>query len=275
MLRRAVHPGAPGVPGPGPAPWPFSAITTSSGRRGKRSSDDRAADHNGGSRLLWDRGESLTNAHRSPAARALSGGRRLADRRMELFQPMPVTGRLRRCRRRLSAYRTRTLSIVRKRTCGVVVVGMRQSSRFGPSFEPAAVPAQVPGHPADAAAAGSGRHRGGSRLGTRRRPSHRRRADVPDEREQLVLARVLLAQDQAIARELVVTLDTVKKHVGHVPGQARRGQPHRGRRPGTPASPHPLAARLCQSPVTRVSPALRGPGYPGTGRRFHRMCTFG
>jgi len=34
-----------------------------------------------------------------------------------------------------------------------------------------------------------------------------------------VLARVLLAQDQAIARELVVTLDTVKKHVGHVPGK--------------------------------------------------------
>ena len=34
--------------------------------------------------------------------------------------------------------------------------------------------------------------------------------------------------------------DTVKKHVGHVPGQARRDQPHRGRRPGAGAEPDPL-----------------------------------
>ena len=43
------------------------------------------------------------------------------------------------------------------------------------------------------------------------------------------------------------------------PGQARRGQPHRGRRPGTPARPHPLAARPCQSSVTRHYPRC-GPG---------------
>ena len=40
----------------------------------------------------------------------------------------------------------------------------------------------------------------------------------------------------AIASQLVVTLDTVKKHVSHVLGQARRGQPHRGRQPRTRAS---------------------------------------
>jgi hypothetical protein len=37
----------------------------------------------------------------------------------------------------LSAYRIRTPPAVRKRTCGVVVVGIQQSSTFGPVFEPA------------------------------------------------------------------------------------------------------------------------------------------
>jgi LuxR family maltose regulon positive regulatory protein len=34
-----------------------------------------------------------------------------------------------------------------------------------------------------------------------------------------------------IAEQLVVSLDTVKKHVSHLLGQARRGQPHPGRHP--------------------------------------------
>jgi LuxR family transcriptional regulator, maltose regulon positive regulatory protein len=46
--------------------------------------------------------------------------------------------------------------------------------------------------------------------------------------------------NQAIARELVVTLDTVKKHVGHVMGKARRGQPHRSGGPGPRTEPDPL-----------------------------------
>ena len=41
------------------------------------------------------------------------------------------------CELPLSAYRIRTPSMVRKRTCGLAVVGMRQSSRFAPSFEAA------------------------------------------------------------------------------------------------------------------------------------------
>jgi hypothetical protein len=57
-------------------------------------------------------------------------------------------------------------------------------------------------------------------------------------------------------------------------GQARRGQPHRGRHPGTPARPHPLAARPCQSPVTRHYPGC-GPGTSGTGRRLYRVSTSG
>jgi DNA-binding NarL/FixJ family response regulator len=44
-----------------------------------------------------------------------------------------------------------------------------------------------------------------------------------------------------IAEELVVSLDTVKKARQPPAGQARRGQPHRGRHPGPPARPDPLA----------------------------------
>ena len=42
--------------------------------------------------------------------------------------------------------------------------------------------------------------------------------------------------NQAIAGQLVVTLDTVKKHVGHVLGKLGAAEPHRGCRPGTELS---------------------------------------
>ena len=46
--------------------------------------------------------------------------------------------------------------------------------------------------------------------------------------------------NQDIAQELVVTLDTVKKHVSHI--QNWRLQPHRGRHPGAAARPDLLSS---------------------------------
>ena len=67
--------------------------------------------------------------------------------------------------------------------------------------------------------------------------------------------------NQAIASELVVTLDTVKKHVSHVLGQARRGQPHRGRGPGAGTRAHPVAtARWGQAPPAGSVRPLREAG---------------
>jgi len=52
---------------------------------------------------------------------------------------------------------------------------------------------------------------------------------------ELEVLRLLAADttNQRIAGELVVTLDTIKRQPR--PRQARRRQPHRGRRPGAPA----------------------------------------
>src|SRR6266496_2226153 len=44
-------------------------------------------------------------------------------------------------------------------SCGVVV-GMQQSSSFGPSFEPANTPGQVPDHPTEVLPSGCGVRRG-------------------------------------------------------------------------------------------------------------------
>ena len=55
--------------------------------------------------------------------------------------------------------------------------------------------------------------------------------------------------NQVIAEQFFVTLDTVKKHVSHLPRQARRGQPHRGRRPGQGARPHLLTLQLDHTSV--------------------------
>src|SRR5215472_4834524 len=89
--------GAPGVPGPGPALWPPSAITTSSG-------------HSPAGPLRVGRPimtvvrvcPGIAVRHRrvligSSAAGALSGGR---DRPAELFQPVPVYGQRPRHKRR-------------------------------------------------------------------------------------------------------------------------------------------------------------------------------
>ena len=62
--------------------------------------------------------------------------------------------------------------------------------------------------------------------------------------------------NQAVAGELVVTIDTVKKHVSHVLDKlGRYGQPHRSRRPGTRAGPDPLAA---PRPISRSARADLG-----------------
>ena len=60
--------------------------------------------------------------------------------------------------------------------------------------------------------------------------------------------------NQAIASQLVVTLDTVEEARQPRPGQARRGQPHRGRRPRTRAQPDPLTS----SDATRALPSWTG-----------------
>ena len=59
---------------------------------------------------------------------------------------------------------------------------------------------------------------------------------------ELAVLRLLAAgkPNQRIARDLVVALDTVKKHVTHILGQARRRRPHPGRSPRTRPGPDPL-----------------------------------
>ena len=67
--------------------------------------------------------------------------------------------------------------------------------------------------------------------------------------------------NQAIAGQLVVTLDTVKKARQPRAGQARRHQPHRGRHPGAGTGPDPLTGAPSPIPAALPCPGLRG--------RFH------
>jgi LuxR family maltose regulon positive regulatory protein len=87
-------------------------------------------------------------------------------------------------------------------------------------------------------------------------------------RERQVLALLAAGRsNRRIAAELYVTLDTVKKHVGHIL-DSRRGQPHRGRRPGPATRRDRLARRPSPTPVAPACPMPGGKIPPG-------MCTFG
>ena len=84
---------------------------------------------------------------------------------------------------------------------------------------------------------------------------------VPGLAEQLTARElevlVLLAAgtpNPRIAEELVVSLNTVEKARQSRPGQAGRGQPHRGRHPGPPARPDALVVRHPQ-PILREAPS--------------------
>jgi hypothetical protein len=79
--------------------------------------------------------------------------------------------------------------------------------------------------------------------------------------------------NRAIACQLVVTLDTVKKHVSHIMaklGAASRTEAvARARQLGLIPQRRP-----CQSPVTRHYPRC-GPGTAGADRRLYRVSTSG
>ncbi len=59
---------------------------------------------------------------------------------------------------------------------------------------------------------------------------------------ELEVLRLLAAarSSQRIAHDLVVALDTVKRHVTHVQGKLGATNPHRGRRAGPGPRPDPL-----------------------------------
>ena len=65
----------------------------------------------------------------------------------------------------------------------------------------------------------------------RERPRRNRAGRAPDR--ELEVRRLLAAgwRNRDLARELVVTVETVKKHISHILDKLG-GQPHRGRRPG-------------------------------------------
>ena len=85
--------------------------------------------------------------------------------------------------------------------------------------------------------------------------------------------------NQDIARELVVTLDTVKKHVSHILGKLGGSKPHRGRHPGAAAGPDLLSSPGSACPgwwravpgrgAPRRDPA---PVPPGIGRRNYNAA---
>ena len=85
------------------------------------------------------------------------------------------------------------------------------------------------------------------------------------------------APNPRIAEQLVVTLDTVKKHVSHLLGKL--GAANRtGRDPGPPARPDPLTRHQQPDPGGTVVPGTcpAALSCPGAGRgRFHRVGTFG
>ena len=102
--------------------------------------------------------------------------------------------------------------------------------------------------------------------------------DYPREPGHLVLARVLIAEDRPGTvdagggqyepghRRSRWSSSTPSKARHAHPGQARRGQPHPGRRPGTGTGPDPLSA-------PGPSPSPGGAFVPPADRgRFHLSC---